>query len=117
LAYRTTGGGPSVLYFEAGKRTSGSETTLRIAVTGWLRLTPAGSVVPIGIEAYVAFDEGLQPGEAAEVSDRIPLGILNVSDQVVWVMEAPSGETNAFVFSEIGTASARDLLVVDAGGC
>jgi hypothetical protein len=74
-------------------------------------------VAPIGIEAYVAFDEGQQPGEVAGVSDRIPLGILNVNAQVIWVMEAPSGETNAFVFSEIGTASARELLTVDAGGC
>jgi len=53
----------------------------------------------------------------ANVSDRIPLGVVRAGTRDVWVMEAPSGESNAFVLYDIGTTAARMLLRVDAGGC
>jgi hypothetical protein len=53
----------------------------------------------------------------ANVSDRIPLGVVRAGPQDVWVMETPSGESNAFVLYDIGSSAARRLLRVDAGGC
>jgi hypothetical protein len=73
----------------------------------------------MGVEAYVGSDEEPLPAtdSIANVSDRIPLGVVRAGTQDVWVMETPSGETNAFVLYDVGTTSARMLLRADAGGC
>lgn len=41
----------------------------------------------------------------------------NTTAQDVWVMETPSGESNAFALYDIGITAARMLLRVEAGGC
>jgi hypothetical protein len=114
--YRVESPGITVLYFEASKRPRGS--LQRLTVWGWLRIDGT-AVTPMGVEAYVGSDEEPLPAtdSIANVSDRIPLGVVRGGTQDVWVMETPSGETNAFVLYDVGTTSARMLLRADAGGC
>lgn len=115
--YRVVSPGATVLYFEASKRVP-PPSLHRLTVRGWLRIE-AAAVTPMGIEAYVSVDDDPPPATdaIANVSERIPLGVVHVSGQDVWVMETPSGESNAFVLYDIGTTAARMLLRVDAGGC
>jgi hypothetical protein len=116
--YRVVSPGATVVYFEASKRPPPATSYSRLTVIGWLRIDGA-AVTPIGIETYVGFDES--PPEAtdliANVSDRIPLGVVRAGPQDVWVMETPSGESHAFVLYDVGSRAARRLLRVDAGGC
>jgi hypothetical protein len=117
--YRVVSPGTTVVYFEASKRPRpASASRSRLTVRGWLRIDGA-AVTPIGIEAYVGFDHEPPPGtdSIANVSERIPLGVVPAGTQHVWVMETPSGESNAFVLYDIGTTAAQMLLHVEAGGC
>jgi hypothetical protein len=115
--YRVVQPGTTVLYFEASKRTP-SALHHRLTLRGWLRIDGA-AVTPMGVEAYVWHDDDPAPApdSIADVSDRIPLGVVRAGTQQVWVMETPSGESNAFVLYDIGATAARMLLHVDAGGC
>jgi hypothetical protein len=115
--YRVVGSGAAVLYFEASKR-SPAALRDRLTVSGWLRIEGT-TVTPMGIEAYVGFDEELTSAKDAisNVSERIPLGVVRAGTQAVWVMEVPSGESTDFVLYDIGPRAAQLLLRVEAGGC
>jgi hypothetical protein len=115
--YRVVSPGATVLYFEASKR-SPPALLHRLTVHGWLRVDGA-RVTPMGIEASVWVDDERPPAtdSIANVSERIPLGVVHAGAQDVWVMETPSGESNAFALYDVGITAARLLLRVDAGGC
>jgi hypothetical protein len=115
--YRVVSPGAAVLYFEASKRSPPARLH-RLTVSGWLRLDDA-EVTPLGIDAFVSLDDEPPPAgdSIANVSQRIPLGVVRAGTQDVWVMEAPSGETTGFILYDVGTTAARVLLRVDAGGC
>jgi hypothetical protein len=115
--YRATAEGPPIYYFEAAKRTPGSDSVLRIGVRGWLVSGRNGALASIGVNGQPHWDEGLPTSEISNVSDQIPLGILRVAGRAIWVVEVPTGETGTFVLYDVSVTGVRRLVVTDAGGC
>jgi len=115
--YRPHGTPDGVLYFEASKRTDATALE-SVTVRGWLVLGAAASPVTLGVDAYVAHDEELKaPDSLANVSTRIPLGVVRAGGRAFWFLEAPTGESGGFEVYDVAATSARRLLYVDAGGC
>ena len=76
------------------------------------------SPVTLGVDAYVAHDEEVkEPDSLANVSTRIPLGVVRAGGRAFWFLEAPTGESGGFEVYDVAATSARRLLYVDAGGC
>jgi len=115
--YRPHGTPDGVLYFEASKRTDATALE-SVTVRGWLVLGAAASPVTLGVDAYVAHDEEVkEPDSLANVSTRIPLGVVRAGGRAFWFLEAPTGESGGFELYDVAATSARRLLYVDAGGC
>jgi hypothetical protein len=115
--YRPRDTRDGALYFEASKRPS--PTSLEsVVLRGWLVLDADAAPVPLAVDAYVGHDEEPPATDAlANVSTRIPLGVVRAGGRAFWFLEVPAGETGAFEIHDVGSRDARRLLVVDAGGC
>jgi len=123
LVAAASGAAPPTFYFEASKRIPDAGGTpsedpkgiVRISVIGWLR-TVNDNVVPAGTKSELSWE----PEDRSSVSGGpglLPLGVLRVGDDRVWVMKSRVGTRDTFTLYGVRGSIARALLTVDAAAC
>jgi hypothetical protein len=120
---------PSFYYFEASKRIPDPGTapdddpkgTLRVAVSGWLRAGATEGVTAQGSKSELGWEQDQAPEERAAADQRradlLPLGVLAIGAQRVWVMHGQAGRIAWFTLYDVGSSGVRKILDVDQERC
>ena len=102
----------TVYRFEALKVIS-TETELVVHAQGWAAVSEARALnlvdAVVGPDSLEFFPQGL-PG-------AIPLGVLRIDRDHVWVLEDHHGETTDFILEAVNSRGTRRLITTDGGGC